>query len=314
MILRLGRRSGTAIFLALLILLGACSANAVMQVPPLFDDAGRPKAITYSAQRVVTLAPALTELVYAANAQDKLVGVSAYSDYPDAAKTIPHLKDHQKVDSEALRAYQPEVVFTATLVQEKLAEKLRSEEFAVVHQDPRSITDIYDSIRQIGIILGCEARAQALVAVMQQGFNDTKRKSGLFFRKPRVYVEEWHHPPMASGNWVPEIVKIAGGIPFPLTERVYSPAVDAIMKNPPSREVNLAEIQQFDPDVIVLSICGAGQVANKELLTGRAGWNELRSVQENHLFVIDDSLLNRPGPRLTEGAKRLFGWMFQALH
>jgi iron complex transport system substrate-binding protein len=55
-------------------------------------------------------------------------------------------------------------------------------------------------------------------------------------------------------------------------------------------------------------------VAKKELLTERLGWNELRAVKQNHVFVIDDSLLNRPGPRLTEGAKRLFGWCFQVLH
>ena len=93
MILRSGRRSGTTLFLALVILLAASSANAVMPVPPMFDDAGRPNAITHSAQRVVSLAPALTELVYAANAADKLVGVSAYSDYPEAAKLKPQVAD-----------------------------------------------------------------------------------------------------------------------------------------------------------------------------------------------------------------------------
>jgi iron complex transport system substrate-binding protein len=76
----------------------------------------------------------------------------------------------------------------------------------------------------------------------------------------------------------------------------------------------LGEIQTFDPDVIVLSICGAGALATKDLLTNRPGWAQLRAVQNNHLFIIDDSLLNRPGPRLTEGAKRLFGWMFQVMH
>ncbi len=249
--------------------------------------------------------------------QRNIVCTDQFSDYPEAAKGLPHLKDHQKIDTEALRVFAPEVVFTSTLVQQKLAEKLREEKFGVIHQDPRSIPEIYDSIRQIGIILSCEPRAQALIATMQQGFNDTKKKSGLFFRKPKVYVEEWHHPPMVSGNWVPEVVKLAGGTPFPVFSAGISPRDSATPndgKNPPSREVSLEEILTFDPDMIVLSICGAGTVANKELLTSRAGWNDLRAVKENHLFVIDDSLLNRPGPRLTEGAKRLFGWMFQVLH
>ncbi len=284
--------------------------------------------------RIASLSPATTEILFALEQQKNIVCTDQFSDFPDSAQAIPHLKDHQKVDTEALRQFQPEVVFTSTLVQERLASELRSLKFGIIHQDPRSIPEIYESIRQIGIILGCEPRAHALIETMQQGFNDTKRKSGLFFRKPRVYIEEWHHPPMVSGNWVPEVVKIAGGIPFGVesgkwkvesntakTDRAPArpvggspPSGEAIMRNPPSREVSLTEIQQFDPDLIVLSICGAGQMANKELLTGRAGWSDLRAVKENHLFVIDDSLLNRPGPRLVEGARRIFSWAFQALH
>lgn len=255
--------------------------------------------------RIASLSPATTEILFAMEQQRNIVCTDQFSDYPDAAKFLPHLRDHQKIAAEALRAHTPEIVFTSTLVQATLAEHLKAEGFGVIHQDPRSIPDVYDCIRQVGMLLDCSARAEALIALMQQGFNDTKRKAGLFSRKPRVYIEEWHNPPMVSGNWVPEIVKIAGGTAL---------QTGSDDKNFPSREVSLAEVQSFDPDIIVLSICGAGSLANKELLTSRTGWAELRAVRENHVFVIDDSLLNRPGPRLTEGAKRIFGWCFQVLH
>lgn len=262
--------------------------------------------------RIASLSPAMTEILFALEQQKKIVCTDQFSDYPDAVRDIPHLKDHQDIDPAALRDYAPDVVFTATLVQAKLAESLKSQDFAVVHHDPRSIADIYDCIRQTGILLDCSARAEALVATMQQGFNDTKRKAGMFSRRPRVYVEEWHNPPLVSGNWVPEVVKLAGGIPLEVKREEFKMKNDG--RNLPSCEVSLDEIRTFDPDIIVLSICGAGSAASKELLTQRAGWSELRAVRENHLFVIDDSLLNRPGPRLTEGAKRIFGWCFQALH
>lgn len=275
--------------------------------------------------RIASLSPAVTEILFAMEQQKNIVCTDQFSDFPDASKTIPHLKDHQKIDSDALREFNPEVVFTSTLVQEKLAKKLKEEGFGVIYQDPRSIPEIYESIREIGVILGCEPRAHALIETVQQSFNDTKRKAGLLHHKAKVYVEEWHNPPMVSGNWVPELVKIAGGIPFDIRSPQRESGIKnqessaglltrGDGKNPPSREVSLQEIQAFDPDLIVLSICGAGSVASKELLTGRAGWSDLRAVKENHLFVIDDSLLNRPGPRLTEGTKRLFGWMFQVLH
>ncbi len=262
--------------------------------------------------RVASLSPAVTEILFALEQQKKIVCTDTFSDYPDAARAIPKLPGHQNIDPDALKPFNPELVFTSTLVQAHLAEELKKAGFAVIHQDPRSIGDLYETIRMIGVLLDCSPRAHALVATLQQGFNDTKRKSGLLFKKPRVYVEEWHHPPMVSGNWVPEIIKLAGGISLQAVSDKREMGSDG--KNPPSREVMLEEVRAFDPDLIVLSICGAGSVANKELLTQRAGWADLRAVRENHLFVIDDSLLNRPGPRLTEGVKRLFGWIFQVLH
>jgi iron complex transport system substrate-binding protein len=256
--------------------------------------------------RIASLSPATTEILFALEQGKHIVCTDHFSDHPSEARSLLHLKDHQKIDPEALRTFLPEVVFTSTLVQAKLAESLRSEGFGVVHQDPRSVLEVYESIRQIGTILGCEPRAHALIETMQQGFNDTKRKSGLLSRKPRVYIEEWHHPPMVSGNWVPDIVKIAGGTPFSLPSEAG--------RNAPSRTVSLEEIQVFDPELIVLSICGAGTLATKELLTDRPGWKDLAAVQKGRVFIIDDSLLNRPGPRLAEGTRRLFGWIFQVMH
>ncbi len=274
--------------------------------------------------RIASLSPAVTEILFALEQQKKIVCTDKFSDYPDAAKAIPKLPEHQNIDPEALRVFAPEIVFTSTLVQAKLAERLRNEGSGVIHQDPRSLNDLYDNIRSIGIVLDCTPRAEALIATLQHGFSDTKRKSGLLSRRLRVYVEEWHNPPMVSGNWVPDIVRLAGGIPLEVKneqlkavrgpEALRAEWVNNDGRNLPSYEVSLEEVRAFDPDLIVLSICGAGNVASKELLTMRAGWAELRAVQENHLFVIDDSLLNRPGPRLVEGAKRLFGWMFQVLH
>ncbi len=107
---------------------------------------------------------------------------------------------------------------------------------------------------------------------------------------------------MISGNWVPEVARIAGIETLPL---------------PPgslSREVTLNEIQKFDPDIIVISWCGAGNLGDPSILKNREGWQSLRAVEQNAIRVIDDSLLNRPGPRLCEGAQRLYSWAFEYLH
>lgn len=262
----------------------------------------RGDTITFHHMRFASLSPAITEILFALGAGTNVVCTDQYSDFPDSAKSLPHLRGHAEVNLEELRSFSPEVVFTETLVQAKLAEKLRASQFAVKHYDPRTLSAIYDSILDLGIFCERTKEARELLHRMQSGFASLRKKVALLPRRPRVYIEEWHNPPMVSGNWVPEIVKAGGGDAFPLPARA------------PSREITLEEIARFNPELIILSICGAGKFAEKALLTNRPGWSDLPAVKANHLFVIDDSLLNRPGPRLIEGTQRLYSFIFQVLH
>lgn len=256
--------------------------------------------------RIASLSPAATEILFALGAGDLIVCTDQFSNFPEEAKEKPHLKNHQKIDLDELRKFSPEVVFTGTVIQEKLASKLKAQNFGVIHQDPRTIHQIYESIRQLGTVVDTQREAEQLILKMQQGFNQSKTRAGLLRPAgqkacPRVYVEEWHAPPMASGNWVPEVIRMAGGQPFPISDGELS------------REVSLNEVTAFDPDLIVISWCGAGSLADKNLLMKREGWGNLRAVKEGHVKVIDDSLLNRPGPRLTEGAQRIYSWLFEIM-
>ncbi len=252
--------------------------------------------------RIASLSPAVTEILFLLGVGDQIVCTDQFSNFPDDAKALPHLKDHVKVSVDALKEHEVDLVFTSTIIQEKLAEHLRQNDLSVVHQDPRTLLQIYESIRHIGMIVERDAEAKQLILRMQQTFNDTKRKGSLLPKKCRVYIEEWHMPPMVSGNWVPEVARIAGIETLPL---------------PPgslSREVTLNEIQKFDPDIIVISWCGAGHLGDPSILKNREGWQSLRAVEQNAIRVIDDSLLNRPGPRLCEGAQRLYSCAFEYLH
>ncbi|MBI4452883.1 ABC transporter substrate-binding protein, partial [Candidatus Woesearchaeota archaeon] len=111
--------------------------------------------------------------------------------------------------------------------------------------------------------------------------------------KPRVYIEEWHKPPTVSGNWVPSLVKTAGGDYSLIRGGVHS------------KEITTGQIQKYDPEIIIISICGMADKAPKEWVTKREGWQNLGAVKNGKVFVFDDSLLNRPGPRLTIGCEEL---------
>lgn len=252
--------------------------------------------------RIASLSPAITEILFACDLHDRIVCTDQCSNFPDEAREIPHVKDHVNVDPRELQEYEVELVFTATAIQQKLADRLQLLDMPVVHFDPRAINEVYDMIRTLGTMLQVDDKAKELVLSMQQGFNDVKRKAALLPRRLRVYIEEWHDPPFASGNWVPEVARIAGVDQFPIESRALSP------------QVTLDEIAAWDPDIVVLSPCGAGPHAKTSLITEREGWSVLRAVQEGSVRVLDDSLLNRPGPRLVEGAQRLYGWAFEFLH
>src|SRR3989344_8671118 len=236
--------------------------------------------------RIASLSPATTEILFGLGVgkAHEIVCVDQFSNLPDVAKTLPHLRDHMKVDPEALKRYQPDIIFTATVIQEELSKQLKAAGLSVIHQDPRTLHQIYESIFQIGGLFSLEDAARALVLTMQQGFNDVKRKAIHLIPRPHVYVEEWHDPPYASGNWVPEVARIAGGEQFPIPSGSLSP------------EVSLEQIQKWNPELIILSICGAGSLVETSLITKRSGWDSLTAILEGKVKVIDDSLLNRPGP------------------
>lgn len=300
--------------------------------------------------RIASLSPAVTEILFALGIGEQIVCTDQFSNFPEEAKAIPHVRDMIKIDPEEIRTFQPEIVFLGTSIQTKLAHILRAEGFSVVHDDPRTIADIYAWIRSIGTIVDRGREAEDLVLRMQKGFNEVKKKAAVMRKNAsrrdgtpcRLYIEEWpafapcggasagkHDLPFTSGNWVPEIARIAGGEQMPIPIPKDDGGRDGTLcrlhqEGRLSVPVTLEEVEAWNPDLIVISWCGAGTLAPKELLLNRpgpvprslggGGWDRLTAIQKGHVRVIDDSLLNRPGPRLVEGAQRLYGWMFEMLH
>jgi iron complex transport system substrate-binding protein len=252
--------------------------------------------------RIASLSPAATEILFALGKGTDIVCVDQFSNFPEEAQSIAHLRDHQAVKPEAVRAFRPDIVFTGTVVQRQLAADLNVAGLPVMHFDPRTIAGIEEQIRGIGTVLDCEDSADMLITRMRAELAAVRQKAKLLPRKARVYIEEWHLPPMVSGNWVPELIAIAGAQSFP------------IRLGELSREVTFADVQTFDPDLIVLSWCGAGTLADPQIFLKRQGWVELRAARKGRVIVLDDSLFNRPGPRVCEGARRLYAELFEMLH
>ncbi|HSB47017.1 MAG TPA: cobalamin-binding protein [Candidatus Bilamarchaeum sp.] len=239
--------------------------------------------------RIVSLAPSNTEILFAIGAGGDVVGRTAYCDFPREALGIPKIGDYVNPEPSLIKSLNPDLVLTSTIVQEKLAARLMEAGLPVTHFDPRTLNGVFESVMQIGELVGRRGGAEGVIRGMEDGFHSLMDcPAG---KKPRLYIEEWHEPPFVSGNWVPKIAAIAGA-DYPLA-----------LEGQLSREIPLEEIKEFDPEIIVLSICGVR--AGPDLVQKRRGWEGISAVRAGRVYAMDDSLLNRPGPRLVEGARQL---------
>ncbi len=237
---------------------------------------------------IISLSPSTTEILFALDAHHMIVGNTYFCDYPLAAKKIPKVGSWTDIRFETIAQLHPDIIFTSTVVQQRLKEQLESYGYNVMHFDPRSLNDIYTSMREIGGLIGYDRQSQKLIDKMKSQ-EELLRKTKVT-HIPRIYIEEWYNPPMMSGNWVPDIVKIAGG------------TYGLIQKHDISRVVNLQEITQYDPDIIFISYCGFRQNSPTSYITTRKQWSTLRAVTEGKIYALDDTFLNRPGPRILNAA------------
>lgn len=241
--------------------------------------------------RIVSLAPSNTEILYVLGVGDQIVAVTDHCDYPPAARKKPTVGGWARVDDELVKKYKPNLVLTSTIVQHNAIDRYKPHGFNVLHVDPRTLDEVFESWMTIGQAVGREKQARNLVRQTKEKISNYQLRITNY--KPRLYCEEWHAPPMVSGNWVRNIAHLAGA--------TYS----LVNSGEISRKVTTKEIQRYDPEIIVINICGSGTKVNKRIVTKRRGWETLTAVKTGGVWVIDDSLLNRPGPRLVFGLRLL---------
>ena len=244
-------------------------------------------------KRIVSMAPSNTEILYALGVQEKVVAVTRYCDFPSEAGKKPKIGGWLDIKDELVMRYKPDLLLTSTFVQNEITEKYRKMGMNVVSLMPTTLVGVFNSIKKIGKLVDREKEAELLARDMNKKINEIKSKVKNADFKPRLYIEEWHKPPTVSGNWVPTLARFAGA-DYRLIRAGYH-----------SREVFLEEIQDYNPEVIVLSICGLSDKAPKEWVVKREGWENIRAVNNKNVHVFDDSLLNRPGPRLADGLEKL---------
>jgi len=237
---------------------------------------------------IISLAPSNTEILYKIDAGDQVVATTSLCDYPEEAAKKPSIGGWTNPKISRIQEFNPDLVIASDDLQDEAVDKIEGEGYPVLQVKPHSLEEVYESILHIGEAVGKEDKAKELVNEVKSGLEDINLEES-----PRIYCEEWMDPPMVSGNWIPDLVKEIGGEYF--------------IEDGRSRNFDLEDLKEFDPEYIFMHICGSGENLSTEQLTEREGWEEITAVQKDQVYIIDDNLLNRPGPRLVEGAKEMLG-------
>jgi iron complex transport system substrate-binding protein len=254
-------------------------------------------------RRIVCIAPSNTEILYALGAHDCIVGVSSYCDFPAQCSSLPRCGGFFNPDIARILSLRPDLVLAQSFLQEDAVKALVHAEVRVVAFAATSVKEILADILLLGRMVAKEPEALAIVGRMTEELDQVRQRSielaHKLGRRPRVHIEEWGptEPYYLAGDWVAELLAMAGG------DNCFS---DRNLRCPsPQRQVTGDEIAQRDPDLIITAFCGSSDKADLSRVARRPALQGRRAVQEGWLRAIDDRFLMRPGPRITEGARRI---------
>ncbi len=284
-----------------------------------------------SADRVISLLPAATEIVCALGLESKLVGRSHECDYPESVKQLPvcsydrigaHLTSVEidqkvkqlftnalsvyEVNSELIKQLSPDVIITqdqcaACAVSLPEVEQALSADLEkpaqIISLQPDSLDGILDNIREVAAALNAVKAGDELIEELQERIDIIQHKLRFIEKKPTVACIEWLEPLMTSGNWVPELVTIACGTPILSEAGKHSPYI------------NWSDLREQDPEVIVVMACGFSvERTLKEISTllQLPGFSDLQAIKNKRFYIADgNQYFNRPGPRIVDSIEIL---------
>lgn len=248
------------------------------------DMLGGEVTVEQEPQRIVSLAASNTEILYALGVGDKLVGVDAYSDYPEEAKGIAQVGDYSGPNVEAILALEPDVIFASSKLQAEVIEQLQSLGAVVVSLESTTYEDIYRSIELAAAVTGSDASSLTQSMRAQQA----EAESLAAAEKPSVYFclgfGEYGDYTCGKGSFVTEVLELAG-------YEVVTAGVEV-----PWPSYSLEQLAADDPDYILVS----GDQATTDAFCAAEGYRELRAVKEGRVFPVDANVSSRPGPRITQ--------------
>ena len=279
-------------------------AGAGLATPPrliaapltVVDDTGRSVILRGPPKRLLSLTPSSTEILFALGAEDRIVAVDQWSDYPPAAKVKPRIPPLSPSLEQIVRL-SPDLILSTHGGAEPLL-SLERHGIVVLILEPKTFDGVYQNILLIGRIVDAEERAERLVRAMRQRAAVVLAKVRDAPR-PRVFIEldaiDPNRPFTAGpGSFIDALIRLAGGENVAALSRIAWP------------QFSLEELLRADPDMIILGNALVPMNPQTPDLVGRRpGWKRLRAVRLGAIYPIETEVVSRPGPRVVEGLELL---------
>ena len=259
----------------------------------LIDALGRKVAVKANPQRIISLAPNVTEILFALGLGERVVGVTSYCDYPEAAKTKEKVGDTLNPDLERIIALKPDLVVITTASQlEKLTSKLDELGIPVYITNPRTVREVVSSISDLGEVTGAKHQAAEISAQMEQRINKVEKRVSVL-PKLRVFYVLQTGPLITAGRktFINDLIDLAGGRSISGEETADYPQF--------SRETVVARA----PAVIVIPASHGSEFVREADL--RRDFATTPAIRFNRIVRVNPDWVDRPGPRIVDGLEQL---------
>jgi len=305
-------KNGVTIFLivmaVLVSFLGACTPVPEESVTParnelafpidVTDQMGRVVTIEKMPETIVSLSPAHTEIVFALGLKDKLIGVTEYCDYPEAAKDKPKVGGYSTVDIEKVVEIQPDLILATNIHKQEVIPELQRLDLTVLALAPKTLDEVLDAVILVGKCTGQEEEATRAASGMRNRIEAITDRTGNLTpaERPRVFYILWHDPLMTIGSdtLIHGLIELAGGINI---------AQDLVEEYP---TMSLEAVIVANPQVIVAG-AGHGEGAGMpyQFALNEERFRDMDGRINDRVYEISTDLVGRPGPRVIDGLEQM---------
>lgn len=269
--------------------------KAQCAVKNVTDQTGRTITVPADPKRVVSLAPSITEIIFALAQEHRLKGVTRYSDFPPEAAKLPKVGSYVYLDLERIAALQPDLCIAIKDGNPKqVADKLGSLKIPVYAVDPRNLDTAAETLLEIGRLLNADEKAEKLMHDMRSRIRRIQSLAAKAEDRPGVFFQIGISPMVAVGTntFIHELIITAGGrnlsagaVPYPRYSR--------------------EQIIALSPEIIIITSMARGEIFERVKAEWQV-WPDLPAVKNNRIFLVDSNIFDRPTPRLVNGLELLF--------